>query len=138
MNQPSRRQVLSLSMTALSASLVGCTQGNLEGGSETETPPTEYTESGCTSMCEGTQIIEVDVRSGFSGTAELEASCRDDAVTIQSGESIQIVREEDAAACGVTLFIDGEQVYDERIDGHASVTVTVRSDGEIDEEGVMV
>ena len=82
-------------------------------------------------------MIEVDVHPGFSGTVVLEASCRDDPVSIHSGESVQIVREEDGETCGVTLLIDEEEVYDNRIDGHTSVTVTVSSDGEIDEEGVM-
>ncbi|MDS0284496.1 hypothetical protein [Haloarcula onubensis] len=47
------------------------------------------------------------------------------------------MREEDAGECGVTLFID-EQVYSERVEGHASVTLTVRCDGEVDEERVVL
>lgn len=135
-----RRQFLSLSISALSVSLVGCTEGGLEDGDETETQSPEDTEPDCgqSSMCEGTQIIEVHVYSGFSGAAVLGVGCRDEEVTIQSGESVQITREEDAEGCGVTLHIDDEKVYGEYIEGHVSVTVTVDSSGEIDEERVML
>lgn len=89
-------------------------------------------------MCAGTQIIEVRVDSGISGTAVLAASCRDEPLSIQSGESVELVREEDAEECGVTLSIDDEQVYSERIEGHASVTLTVKRDGEVAEEWVVL
>ena len=138
MSQPSRRQFLCLSISALSMTLAGCTQWNSEGGAETEAHSPEDTEPGCwPSMCAGTQILEVDVHSGFSGTVVVKASCRDEMISLQSGESVQIVREKDAETCGVALFIDDEQVYGKRIDGHTSTTVTVRSNGEITEEGVM-
>lgn len=88
-------------------------------------------------MWAGTKIIEAYVSSSRSGTAVLEAICRDESLSLQSGESVQPVREEDAGECGVTLFID-EQVYSERVEGHASVTLTVRCDGEVDEERVVL
>lgn len=138
MIQPSRRQFLSLSISALSMTLAGCAQLNSEDGVETETHSPEDAEPGCwPSMCAGTQILEVDVHSGFSGTVVLKASCRDETISLQSGESVQIVREKDAETCGVALFIDNEQVYSKRIDGHTSTTVSVKSNGEINEEGVM-
>lgn len=134
-----RRRFLSLSVSALSVSLAGCTDGTVADWAATETPTPDDSEPGCwPSMCEGTQIIEVDVHSDFSGTAVLEAGCRSEAVTIRSGESVQIRREEDAEKCGVTLHIDDEKVYGEYVEGHASVTVTVDSDGEVDEERVML
>jgi hypothetical protein len=143
-----RRQFLSLSIPALSVSLAGCTQNsedgteteqdNSEDGTETATSSPEATAPGCSSsMCEGTQIIDVSVSSDFSGTAVLETSCRDEAVSIRSGESVTIVREEDGEECGVTLFIDDQEVYGEYVEGHVSVTVTVGPDGEVDEERVM-
>jgi hypothetical protein len=104
-----------------------------------ETSSSEGPVPGCwPSMCAGTKIIEVYVSSSLSGTAVLEASCRDESLSIQSGESVQLVREEDAEECGVTLFIDDEQVYSERVEGHASVTLTVRRNGEVDEERVVL
>lgn len=134
-----RRQFLSLSTSAISASLAGCNEGNLEDGAETETPSPEDSEPGCgLSMCEGTQIIEVRVNSDFSGTTVLGAGCRGENVTIQSGESVQIIREEDGEECGVSLYIDDEEVYGEYIEDHVSVTVTVNSNGEVDEERVML
>lgn len=139
MDRPSRRQLLSLSVSALTVSLAGCTQATPESGAETETPSPEYTEPGCwPSMCAGTQIVEVAVDSGFSGTVVLEASCRDESVPVRSGESVQIRREADAEECGVTLFIDDERVYGDRISGHASVTLTVSENGEVDEESVVL
>ena len=89
-------------------------------------------------MCEGTQLIGVDVSSDFSGTAVLEASCRGDALELDAGDSVQLHRESDGEKCGVTLAIDDEQAYSEYIEGHISVTVTVDSDGGIDEERVLL
>ena len=134
-----RRQFLSLSVSALSVSLAGCTGGYVEDGTESETPSPEGSDSGCgESMCKGTQIIEVHVSSDFSGTAVLGVGCRDEDITIQSGDSVQIIREEDGEDCGVTLYLDDEKVYGEYIEGHASITVTVNSNGEVEEEGVML
>jgi len=136
---PSRREFLPLALSAVSASLAGCFRDDSDGGTPTETPPGEVTESGCwPSMCAGTQIIEVDVNSAFSGTAVLEASCRDDPLDVSPGESADIVREVDAESCGVTLFLDDEQVYSDNIEGHTSVTVRVRSNGNIDVETVLL
>lgn len=133
-----RRQCLVLSISALSAPLAGCTDGSSADAEEAETSPGSADSSCWPSMCEGTQLIEVDVDSAFSGTVILEASCRDEAVSIQSGESVRIIREEDGADCGVTLSIDDEQVYNEYIEDHVSVSVTVTSNGEVDDETVMV
>ncbi|GGN95736.1 alpha/beta hydrolase [Halomicroarcula pellucida] len=58
-------------------------------------------------MCAGTQILEVDVHSDCSGTVVLKASCRDEAISLQSGESVQIVREKDAETCGVAVDFRG-------------------------------
>ncbi len=142
MVRPSRRQFLALSVAGVSVALAGCTRGNTEAGDETAThspEPTDASQPGCwPSMCAGTQLIEVAVRSGFSGAVVLEASCRDDARSIQPGETVEIVRETDAEECGVTLSVDDERVYDERIEGHASVTVTVMANGDIDEEVVVL
>lgn len=135
----SRRAYLTSGLAALSVSLAGCTQDIQREETETETPTAEYTEAGCwPAMCAGTQLLELDVNSEFSGTTVLEASCRAEDRTVQSGESVTLVRDADGATCGVTLFIDGEQVYDERIEGHESVTLTVRSSGDVAEERVML
>lgn len=148
-----RRQFFSLTSSTILVSLAGCRQNNSEDGAETDTTSTEITENepepetsssggsvpGCwPSMCAGTQIIEVHVNSGFSGTAVLEASCKDDSFPLQSGESVELVREEDGEECGVTLFIDDEPVYSERVEGHASVTLTVKRDNEVEEEIVVL
>lgn len=89
-------------------------------------------------MCEGTQIVDVHVHSGFSDSAVLGVGCRGDDVTLRPGESVQIRREEDGEDCGVTLYIDGEKVYGEHVEGYVSSTVTVDSDGDVDEERVML
>ena len=104
-----------------------------------ETRSPDGAEAGCwPSMCQGTQIIEVRVSSEFSGSAVLETSCRDEAASILPGESVNIVREEDGEECGVTLSIDDEPVYDDRVEGHTSVTVTVGPTGGVDVERVML
>ena len=104
-----------------------------------ETRSPDGAEAGCwPSMCQETVIIEVRVSSGFSGPALLETSCRDEADSILPGESFHIVRAEDGEECGVTLSIDDERVFDERVEGHASVTVTVGPSGGVDVERVML
>lgn len=134
-----RRQFLSRALPAVSITLAGCAQGDSNDETETSTPRPDGTAPGCwPSMCEGTQLIEVDISSSFSGSAVLEPSCRSDTLELEAGESVQLRRESDGEECGVTLFIDDEQAYSEYIEGHVSVTVTVESDGAIDEERVML
>ena len=148
-----RRQFFSRSFSAILVSLAGCSQRDAgekadtdtassadaenEGGSET--PSAEGSEPGCwPAMCAGTQLIEVAANAEFSGTAVFEASCRDDSLSIQAGETAELVRTEDAEECGVTLFIDDEQVYSERVEGNASITLTVGRNGDIEEAVVML
>lgn len=88
-------------------------------------------------MCEGTALVAVVVATGFSGDVVLQADCRSEEFTILSGKSIRIGRHEDGESCGVSLFVDGEQVFDENIDGYESVTLTVNSNGEVDQERVV-
>jgi len=134
-----RRQFLSLSAAALSTGVAGCGQRESTAETDTPTPPPEGATPECwPAMCEGTQLIEVDVQSGVSGDAVLETNCRGEPIELEAGESVQLVREADGEGCGVTLFLDGEQVYSEYIEGHVSVTVTVEADGTIDEERVLL
>lgn len=134
-----RRQFFSLSSSAILSSLAGCAQNDAVEETETDTASTEDSGPGCwPSMCAGTQIIEVHANSDFLGTAVLEASCRDDSLSVQAGESVELVRTEDAEECGVTLSIDDDQVYSERIEGNTSITLTVRQNGDVEEEVVML
>ncbi len=88
-------------------------------------------------MCEGTKLAEVVVAHGVSGDVVLQAECRDEEFQIQSGESVLIDREEDAETCGISVSVDGERVFNETIEGHENVTLTVSSDGEVDDEWVV-
>lgn len=153
LNSMNRRQFLSFS--ALSISLSGCIEGDVgdatennpqtSTAAETETPRITTTETetpspeGATpecwpSMCEGTELVEVVVANDFSGDVVLNAECRAKEFSIPSGESVQIVREEDAETCNISLSINGEQVVSEHIEDYESVTLTVRSNGEVDDE----
>lgn len=146
-----------LSFSALSISVSGCIAGTPGGETETDSPtsnPTETPGNTATeterpspdgetpecwpSMCEGTTLVEVVVNADFSGSVVLEADCRGEDVPIQPGESVEIVRTEDAESCGITLFVADEQAYSDDIEGYESVTLTVRSNGDVDEEFVVV
>jgi hypothetical protein len=43
-------------------------------------------------------------------------------------------REEDAGTCGISVSINGEQVFSETIEGYESGTLTIDSNGEVEEE----
>lgn len=149
-----RRQFLSLS--TLSLSLSGCIETD-SGGSMEETPPPNVTEAhtsgsiatgtetvspeGATpecwpSMCEGTKLVEVVNAS--SDVVTVQADCRETEYSLQSGESVEITREEDAEACRITLSITEEAEYRESIEGNESVTLTVLSNGEVSAERIVV
>lgn len=131
-----RRQFLSLS--ALTIPLGGCMGGISGSGTDPETTSPEPATPDCwPSMCEGTQIVEVIVESGVTGSVVMKTDCREKTFSIQPGESVQIDRREDAEACGVTVLVDDEQVYTEDIGGYERRTVTIRSDGTVDEEGIV-
>jgi hypothetical protein len=142
-----RRQFLSIS--AFSISLSGCIEGDSGGTTETETPRNTATETGTPSpegvtpecwpsMCEGTKLVEVVVASGFSGDVILQVECRDKEFSIQPGEPVQIDRKQDAETCGISLSIDGEQVFSENVEDYESVTLTVNSNGEVEDEWIVV
>ena len=104
----------------------------------TETPSPEGATPECwPSMCEGTKLVEVVVAHGFSSDVILRADCRGEEYSIQLGESVQIGRTEDAETCGISLSIDGEQKVGENIEGHESLTLTIDSNGEVEEEWVV-
>ncbi len=88
-------------------------------------------------MCEGTKLVEVIVSNGFSGDVTLQADCREREFSIQPGESVQINRKEDAETCEISLSIDGEQEYSEDVDDYESLTLTVDSKGEVEDERVV-
>ncbi|WP_224271095.1 hypothetical protein [Haloprofundus salinisoli] len=139
-----RRQFLSIS--ALSISLSGCIEGDFGGTTRNNstTPKTEtLSPEGVTpecwpSMCKGTKLVEVFVALGVSGDVVLQAECRGEEFPIRSGESAQLDREEDAETCEISVSIDGEQVYRENVEDYESVTLTVSSSGEVEEERVTI
>ncbi|WP_459194928.1 hypothetical protein [Halosimplex sp. J119] len=152
-----------LAATALSASLCGCrTRGSetpashdeTENSTPTETEtatdipttattqptspaPTATDDCQWPDMCEGSQIVEVDVSSRFSGDVTLEADCRSEAFAVEPGESVLVERKQDAESCRVRLLVDGEEAYSEDIPGYKRVTLTVGSDGEVEVEGIV-
>jgi hypothetical protein len=152
-----RRQFLTIS--AISISLSGCLEGNIGGiteestptpkvertdisrktATETETPPPEGVTPECwPSMCEGTTLVEVVVAHDFSGDVTLQADCRGEEFSIQSGESVQIARDGDAETCGIDLSIDGEQVFSDDVEDYEMVTLTVSSNGDVEDEWVVI
>jgi len=152
-----------LAAAALSASVSGCTTREPETpratGEDESTPPTKSetpteipsTASMQTSspapteiddcqwpdMCEGSQIVEVDVNWEFSGDVTLEADCRGEAFDVESGESLLVERQRDAESCQVRLFVDERAAYREDIPGYKRVRLTVGPDGEVDVEAVV-
>ena len=152
-----------LAATALSASFSGCATrdpetppaaGGAEGTSSTKSEiPTEIptTASAQTSspaptatddcqwpdMCEGSQIVVIEVNWAFSGDVTLEADCRGEAFAVESGESLLVERERDAESCRIRLFVAGEAAYDEDVPGYKRVTLTVGPDGEVDVEAIV-
>jgi hypothetical protein len=121
-----RRRFLTLS--AVSLSLTGCMEGDF-GDPEVATP-----ECG-PSMCEGTTLVKVVNAS--SGVVAVQADCRDEGYTLQSRESVEITREEDAESCRIGVFLDEKQVYSEEIEDYESLTLTIRSDGEVETDWVV-
>jgi len=146
-----RRQFLAVS--ALSIPLSGCldTEGGDTAGTnspteaatepvrattsetKTETPPTDGATPACwPSMCEGTKLVEVSVAHGFSGELVFQPGCRDEAVSIQSGKSVQIDRKADAETCEVRLSINGERAFTEKIEEYESLTLRIDANGNVE------
>lgn len=128
-----------LSTLVLSISLSGCIENDpRDTATKTETPSPEGVTPACwPAMCEGSKLVEVVVAHGFSGDVRLQAECRDEEFAIQSGESVQIDRKENAETCRISVSIDGEKVFSENIEDYESVTLTVSSNGEVEEEWVV-
>jgi hypothetical protein len=82
-------------------------------------------------MCEGSPLVEAQVAGGFAGDVVLSAACQNEAVSIQPGESVQINRGVDGQVCSIDLYVDGKQVFSERVSSHQSVTLAVDSDGDV-------
>lgn len=89
------------------------------------------------SMCEGRKLVEASVASDFSGNVVLKPDCRNEELSIRPGESVEIVRKEDGETCRTSLSVDGEKEFDENIEEYERVSLTVSSDGEVDEEWVV-
>jgi len=122
----------------LSISLPGCVEDGSGGSTEQDRPDTESKEGTVTrtetetpegavpechpSMCEGQQLVEV----------------RDEEIPIGPEDSERIDREDDGETCGLTVHIDGEQEYSERIEDYEHLTLTVTSEGEFEEGWVVV
>ncbi len=81
-------------------------------------------------------MVEVAVSGGFSGEVVLKPACREGDVELSPGETETLTREVDAETCDVTLLVDGEVAYDERIQDYEFVTLRVGSDGEVTVETV--
>lgn len=146
-----------LSTTALSISLSGCLEGGEDTAesdsptskpaetehssntaTETEVPSPEVVTPPCgRSMCEGTKLVDVVVAHDFSDDVVFELNCRNEDFSIEPGESVEIVREEDGESCRISLSAGGEEVYSEIIQDHERVSLTVDSNGEVDEEWVV-
>ena len=146
-----------ISAAAIFVSLSGCVEdggGTAEGNSptpksketeqsrktttETEKPSSEGATPECgMSMCEGRKLVDTSVASDFSGDVVLKPNCRNEEFSIQPGESVEIVRKEDGETCRTSLFVDGEKEFDEDIEGYERVSLTVSSNGEVNEEWVV-
>lgn len=146
-----------LSATALSISLPGCigdgggtaesdsptanpaeTEHSKATATETEEPSPEVATPACgRSMCEGTKLADVVVSNGFSSDVLFELNCRSEDFSIQPGGSVEVVREEDGETCRISLSVGGEELYSEIIQDHERVSLTVDSNGEVDEEWVV-
>lgn len=146
-----------ISATAIFVSFSGCAEdggGTAEGNSptpksketeqsrktttETEKPSSEGATPECgMSMCEGRKLVDASVASDFSGDVVLKPNCRNEELSIQPGESVEIVRKEDGETCRTSLFINGEKEFDENIEEYERVSLTVSSDGEVNEEWVV-
>jgi len=89
------------------------------------------------SMCEGRKLVEASVASDFSGDVVLKPDCRNEEFSIRPGESVEIVRKEDGETCRTRLSVDGKKEFDENIEEYERVSLTVSSNGEVDEEWVV-
>ena len=145
-----------ISATAIFVSLSSCVEDGedmAEGDSPTskskETEPSRTTtetekssSEGATpecgmSMCEGRKLVDASVASDFSGDVVLKPNCRNEEFSIQPGESVEIVRKEDGETCRTSLFINGGKEFDENIEEYERVSLTVSSNGEVNEEWVV-
>ncbi|QOS10306.1 uncharacterized protein HfgLR_00760 [Haloferax gibbonsii] len=140
-----RRVLASLGSLAL---LSGCLGSPSISSSETTTetttttaPDPETTESGQTAtttdecgwpqFCEGSELVRVRVSGDFSGEVVLKPACREGDIGLSPGETKTLTREVDAETCDVTLLVDGEVAYDERIQDYEYVMLRVGSDGDL-------
>ncbi|MFC7129863.1 hypothetical protein [Haloferax chudinovii] len=144
-----RRRVLASlgSLAFISGCLGDPTESSTETTTETTTTTTttatdsETTESGQAAttaddcgwpqFCEGSELVRVRVSGGFSGEVVLQPACREDDIELSSGETVTLTRQVDAETCDVTLLVDGEVAYDERIRDYEFVMVRVGSDGDL-------
>ncbi|RDZ43157.1 hypothetical protein C5B91_13585 [Haloferax sp. Atlit-10N] len=143
-----RRGVLASlgSLALLSGCLGGSDESSSETKTETKTATTttanpETTESGQAAtttdecgwpqFCEGSELVRVRVSGGFSGEVVLKPACREDDVELSPGETETLTRQTDAETCDVTLLVDGEVAYDERIQDYEFVMLRVGSDGDL-------
>ncbi|MCO8267886.1 hypothetical protein NKF06_15145 [Haloferax sp. AB510] len=142
-----RRVLASLGSLALLSGCLGNPSISSSETTETTTAPdSETTESGQTAtttdecgwpqFCEGSKMVEVTVSGGFSGKVVLKPACREGDIELSPGETKTLTRQVDAETCDVTLLVDGEVAYDERIQDYEYVTLRVGSNGEVTVEGV--
>ncbi|WP_151102238.1 MULTISPECIES: hypothetical protein [unclassified Haloarcula] len=127
---------------------VGFLSGCMKDGTGSTTPTNTSTESTTPTntsttttstdtcypeFCEGSIIAEVDVDASFSGTAVLEAACRQRSYELQSGDSVTIIRQVDGETCDITISVDGQTVFDRNIQDYVSLSLRVGPDGNVSE-----
>lgn len=81
-------------------------------------------------------MVNVTVDAGFPGEVLLETGCRDEDFRIQPGETETVARQVDAETCGIALYVDDREAYNDTIHDYESTTLRINSRGEVDDETV--
>lgn len=131
----SRRQMVKAAAGGVVISLSGCAGGD-ETTTETPTSGATTPTSDVNTMSEGSLIVEVSVDSQFDGSTVLEADCRDQDVSIGSGESARIERRTVGETCAIQLAINSETTFEAEVFDYESYHLTVTREGEVEEETV--
>lgn len=132
----SRRQMIVAAAGGAAFSLSGCASGEAETTTETPTAGATTPTSDVDTLPKGSLIVDVIVDSQFDGSTVLKADCRQEDVSIGSGESARVERRTAGETCSIQLDTGTEATFEAEVFEYESYQLTVTAGGEINKETV--
>lgn len=123
-----RRGVLAATGLGIAA-LAGCVSvpdPALEAD-ESATP----TDGGSDEPGVGSPIVSVTAAADLDSPVVIDPACRAERITVEPGETAGLKRVEAGESCRVKLIHGEAEIYDERVDGAATLSITVLPEGEV-------